>query len=71
MDVRTSSECGFDYFLVPLGVELQFEQVGALVPQIDVAEGLDVDEKLLHCSKRHFSNLLLSHRQRKNSKVKR
>lgn len=45
-----------------LTVDLQSQQIGALVPEVDVAEGLDVDEKLLHRPQTHYSNLLLSSR---------
>lgn len=60
MDVRRLSEYLIAYFFLALGVDLQFEQVGALVPEVDVAKGFNVNEKLLHCSERHYSNLLLS-----------
>ena len=38
------------------GVDLEGEEVGALVPDVDVAEGLEVDDELLQCSEVHIQN---------------
>ena len=37
-----------------LGVDLEGEHIGPLIPDVDVAEGLDVDHELLHCSQLHI-----------------
>jgi len=45
----------FDCFRAAL-VDLEGQHVCPLVPDVDIAERLDMDDKLLHCSKLHYSN---------------